>query len=67
MHVLWCFIQVVEVVDADTFETHCAGHPGNAAIDLEASPAKSLCIIAFLPDVRDTGADGRKRMISMMK
>ena len=57
----------MELVDTDVLEQHCTGHPGNTALDLDPVPQRSLCFIAFLPDVRDTQAEGRRRMIGMLQ
>jgi len=51
--------EVLELVDQEVFVNNCVGHEGDETLDLEGVPAKTLCIIAFLPHILDSTAAGR--------
>ncbi|KAL6763389.1 thioredoxin-like protein [Haematococcus lacustris] len=53
--------EVRQLVDQSVWEQECVG--GGAA----GAPAKQLCFIAFLPDILDSKAAGRKAYLSTLK
>lgn len=56
-----------ELVDQEVFVNECIGHAGDASLELEQVDAKTLCIVAFLPNVLDSGAAGRNAYIDTLK
>mmetsp|Transcript_22746 Transcript_22746/g.57299 ORF Transcript_22746/g.57299 Transcript_22746/m.57299 type:complete len:462 (-) Transcript_22746:276-1661(-) len=59
--------EVRELVDQEVFVNECIGHAGDASLELEQVDAKTLCIVAFLPNVLDSGAAGRNAYIDTLK
>mmetsp|Transcript_11681 Transcript_11681/g.21053 ORF Transcript_11681/g.21053 Transcript_11681/m.21053 type:complete len:470 (-) Transcript_11681:187-1596(-) len=59
--------EVLELVDQEVFVNECTGHEGDSSLDLDPVGAKTLCIIAFLPNILDTGAVGRNAYIDSLK
>jgi len=57
----------VEVVDRLAFEEHCAGADADPSLDLDGSPKKTVCLIAFLPHILDAGAAGRKAQVALLE
>ena len=57
----------VEVVDRMAFEEHCAGSEADASLDLDGTPKKTVCLIAFLPHILDAGAAGRNAQIDLLR
>jgi protein disulfide-isomerase A6 len=52
-------LQVIELTNADVFKAHCTGGSDGEA--------KQLCLLAFLPDILDSKAEGRNNYISVLK
>ncbi|WPT13493.1 Protein disulfide-isomerase like 2-2 [Picochlorum sp. SENEW3] len=52
--------EVRELTDANVWVDHCLGDGQDAA-------PKQICLVAFLPHILDSKADGRNRYISMLK
>ena len=49
------------------YVNECTGHQGDADLELEQVQAKSLCILAFLPHILDSHADGRNAYLGVLK
>lgn len=52
--------EVRELTDANVWVDHCLGDGQDAA-------PKQICLVAFLPHILDSKAEGRNRYISMLK
>lgn len=52
--------EVVHLTSLAVFQEHCLG-------DGDKYKPKTLCLLAFLPDILDTGAAGRQRYIQMVQ
>jgi hypothetical protein len=52
-------VQVMELINKDLFTAHCTGGKNG--------DAKQLCILAFLPDILDSKAEGRNKYIAVLK
>lgn len=48
-----------QLTDQDTFEAQCLG--AEEAEGEGVQGRRQLCFVAFLPDIRDSGAAGRNR------
>ena len=51
--------QVTELTSPEVFKKHCTGETDG--------DAKQLCVVAFLPDILDSKAEGRNRHIAVLK
>lgn len=58
--------EVQEIVDQEVFVNGCMGHDGDLSLELETVPSKTLCIIAFLPHILDSGAEGRNAYLQVL-
>eukprot|EP01023_Acetabularia_acetabulum_P004805 TRINITY_DN12033_c0_g1_i1.p1 TRINITY_DN12033_c0_g1~~TRINITY_DN12033_c0_g1_i1.p1 ORF type:complete len:466 (+),score=101.85 TRINITY_DN12033_c0_g1_i1:119-1516(+) len=58
--------EVYELTSQESFEDECIGHAGDEDLELEEVQAKQLCFLAFLPNIIDTGAAGRKEYIQIL-
>lgn len=52
-------MQVVELTGPEVFKKHCTGEGDG--------DAKQLCVLAFLPDILDSKAEGRKLYIAVLQ
>uniref|UniRef100_A0A061QIT2 protein disulfide-isomerase n=1 Tax=Tetraselmis sp. GSL018 TaxID=582737 RepID=A0A061QIT2_9CHLO len=59
--------EVRELTDQEVLEAECAGRDGDASVGLEPARAKTLCVVAFLPHILDTKAEGRNAYIEVLK
>jgi len=59
--------KVVELTDQETFVEQCLGHPADKDLDLKEVKPKQLCLLAFLPHILDSKADGRNASLEMLK
>lgn len=59
--------EVKELVDAEVWTTQCVGSEGDEDLGLAAVQPKKLCLIAFLPHILDSKADGREGYLSVLK
>jgi protein disulfide-isomerase A6 len=58
-------LQVRELVDEQTWEDQCVGHAADADLDLSEVKPKQLCLIAFLPHILDSKAEGREAYLQV--
>lgn len=59
--------EVHELVDQESWEEHCVGHLADPTLDLTAVQPKQLCLVAFLPHILDSKAEGRNRLVAILK
>ena len=58
-------LQVRELVDEQTWEEQCVGHAADADLDLHGVKPKQLCLLAFLPHILDSKAEGREAYLQV--
>ena len=58
-------MQVRELTDEQAWEEYCVGHAADEELDLKEVKAKQLCIVAFLPHILDSKAEGREAYIQV--
>ena len=57
--------EVRELTDEQTWEEHCVGHAADEELELKEVKPKQLCIVAFLPHILDSKAEGREAYIKV--
>ena len=59
--------EVRELTDDVVWTEHCIGHAGNSDLGLKEKRAAQLCLIAFVPNILDTKAVGRRELLDALQ